>query len=159
MAKVIDISPANAKASTTVYNAAFGSGSLRLNVVAEQAGKPITLEGQKKDVTTAGLARINMILYNFSTANIQSGTAPATPKFKDGEPLRTYDRVVANPPFSDKTKKTPTPANQQKVGADAKSKDRRLLTAAHENQVGRLQPRGRNHSSKHRASEKAERPA
>jgi type I restriction enzyme M protein len=71
--------------------------------VAAQAGKHITLEGQEKDVTTAGLARMNMILHDFPTASILSGNTLAAPKFKDGEQLRTYDYVVANPPFSDKT--------------------------------------------------------
>ena len=51
----------------------------------------------------AGLARMNMILHDFPTANIVSGNTLAAPKFKDGEQLRTYDYVVANPPFSDKT--------------------------------------------------------
>ena len=54
-------------------------------------------------MTTAGLARMNMILHDFPTANILSGNTLAAPKFKDGEQLRTYDYVVANPPFSDKT--------------------------------------------------------
>ena len=71
--------------------------------MAAQAGKRITLEGQEKDVTTAGLARMNMILHDFPTANIVSGNTLAAPKLKDGEQLRTYDYVVANPPFSDKT--------------------------------------------------------
>jgi type I restriction enzyme M protein len=44
-----------------------------------------------------------MILHDFPTANIVSGNTLAAPKFKDGEQLRTYDYVVANPPFSDKT--------------------------------------------------------
>jgi type I restriction enzyme M protein len=46
---------------------------------------------------------MNMILHDFPTANIVSGNTLAAPKFKDGEHLRTYDYVVANPPFSDKT--------------------------------------------------------
>jgi type I restriction enzyme M protein len=54
-------------------------------------------------VTTAGLARMNMILHDFPTANVLSGNTLAGPKFKNGEQLRTYDYVVANPPFSDKT--------------------------------------------------------
>jgi type I restriction enzyme M protein len=102
IAKVIGISPQNTKASTTAYDPTCGSGSLLLKVAA-QAGKHITLEGQEKDVTTAGLARMNMILHDFPTANILSGNTLAAPKFKDGEQLRTYDYVVANPPFSDKT--------------------------------------------------------
>ena len=102
IAKVIGISPQNAVASTTVYDPTCGSGSLLLKVASE-AGKQITLEGQEKDVTTAGLARMNMILHDFPTANIINGDTLASPKFKDGERLRTYDFVVANPPFSDKT--------------------------------------------------------
>ncbi len=102
MAKVIGISPQNTVAGTTAYDPTCGSGSLLLKVAAE-AGKHITLEGQEKDVTTAGLARMNMILHDFPTANILQGDTLANPKFKDGENLRTYDYVVANPPFSDKT--------------------------------------------------------
>jgi len=111
IAQVIGISPQNTKAATTAYDPTCGSGSLLLKVAA-QAGKHITLEGQEKDVTTAGLARMNMILHDFPTANILSGNTLAAPKFKDGESLRTYDYVVANPPFSDKTWSTGlTPAN------------------------------------------------
>jgi type I restriction enzyme M protein len=102
MAKVIGISPANTKASITAYDPTCGSGSLLLKVAA-QSGKHITLEGQENDVTTAGLARKNMILHNFPTANILPGNTLSSPKFKDGPQLRTYDYVVANPPFSDKS--------------------------------------------------------
>src|SRR5580765_6490783 len=102
MAKAIGISPANTKGATVAYDPTCGSGSLLLKVAAE-AGKHITLEGQEKDVTTAGLARMNMILHDFPTANVVSGNTLFDPKFKDGEHLRTYDYVVANPPFSDKT--------------------------------------------------------
>lgn len=102
IAKVIGISAQNAVAATTAYDPTCGSGSLLLKVAAE-AGKHITLEGQEKDVTTAGLARMNMILHDFPTANILSGNTLAAPKFRDGQQLRTYDYVVANPPFSDKT--------------------------------------------------------
>lgn len=113
IAKVIGISPKNTIAATTAYDPTCGSGSLLLKVAAE-AGKHITLEGQEKDVTTAGLARMNMILHDFPTANILSGNTLAAPKFKDGEQLRTYDFVVANPPFSDKTWSTGlTPSNDR----------------------------------------------
>ena len=102
IAQVIGISPKNTRADTTAYDPTCGSGSLLLKV-AVQAGNKITLEGQEMDVTTAGLARMNMILHDFPTANIQQGNTLAAPKFRDGEALRTYDYVVANPPFSVKT--------------------------------------------------------
>lgn len=111
IAKVIGISPQNAIAATTAYDPTCGSGSLLLKVAAE-AETHITLEGQEKDITTAGLARMNMILHDFPTAEIQSGNTLAAPKFKEGESLKTYDFVVANPPFSDKTWSTGlTPAS------------------------------------------------
>ena len=102
IAHVIGISPKNAKASTTVYDPTSGSGSLLLKVAA-QSGVRITIEGQEMDVTTAGLARMNMILHDFPTATIANGNTLSDPKFKDGNKLRTYDYVVANPPFSVKT--------------------------------------------------------
>ena len=102
IAKVIGISEENSKANTTVYDPTCGSGSLLLKVAAE-AGKQITLEGQEMDVTTGGLARMNMILHGFPTANILTGNTLSHPKFLDGNDLRTYDYVVANPPFSSKT--------------------------------------------------------
>jgi type I restriction enzyme M protein len=102
MAQVLGIGPHNARASTTAYDPTCGSGSLLLKVAAE-AGTDITLEGQEMDVTTAGLARMNMILHDFPTASILTGNTLAEPKFKDGEQLRAYDYVVANPPFSVKT--------------------------------------------------------
>jgi type I restriction enzyme M protein len=104
IAKVLGISRENTVASTTAYDPTCGSGSLLLKVASE-AGKHITLEGQEKDSTTAGLARMNMILHDFPTANIASGGEGTLvkPRFLDGEQLRTYDYVVANPPFSDKT--------------------------------------------------------
>jgi len=102
LAKVIGINAQNSVAATTAYDPTCGSGSLLLKVAAE-AGKRITLEGQEMDVTTSGLARMNMILHDFPTATIMAGNTLASPKFLDGNNLRTYDYVVANPPFSDKT--------------------------------------------------------
>lgn len=101
---MLGIGPHNTTAGTTAYDPTCGSGSLLLKVAA-QAGRHITLEGQEKDSTTAGLARMNMILHDFPGANIASGGEGTLvkPRFFDGEQLRTYDYVVANPPFSDKT--------------------------------------------------------
>jgi type I restriction enzyme M protein len=101
LAQVLGIGPHNTTARTVAYDPTCGSGSLLLKVAAE-AGKHITLEGQEKDVSTAGLARMNMILHDFPAASIMQGNTLANPKFKNGEQLRTYDYVVANPPFSDK---------------------------------------------------------
>jgi type I restriction enzyme M protein len=102
MAKIIGIHDAKTSAATTVYDPTCGSGSLLLKV-GDEAGTAVTLYGQEKDVATAGLARMNMILHNYPTAAIHGGQSTiAAPFFKDGDTLKTFDFVVANPPFSDK---------------------------------------------------------
>jgi type I restriction enzyme M protein len=84
-----------------VYDPTCGSGSLLLKV-GDEAGTAVTLYGQEKDAATSGLARMNMILHDNPTALIVQGNTLADPKFKDGDGLKTFDYVVANPPFSDK---------------------------------------------------------
>lgn len=101
IAQLIGIGPHNTNRQTTAYDPTCGSGSLLLKVAAEAVNK-ITLYGQEISATTAGLARMNMILHDFPDASVQSGNTLADPKFKDGERLKTFDYVVANPPFSDK---------------------------------------------------------
>lgn len=101
MAQILGIRNASTSADTTVYDPTCGSGSLLLKV-ADEAGTDVTLYGQEKDAATSGLARMNMILHNNPTALIMQGNTLADPKFLDGQHLKTFDYVVANPPFSDK---------------------------------------------------------
>lgn len=101
IAQIIGIKWAKTSAATTVYDPTCGSGSLLLKV-ADEAGTQVTLYGQEKDGATSGLARMNMILHNNPTALIEQGNTLANPKFDDRGKLKTFDYVVANPPFSDK---------------------------------------------------------
>ena len=101
MAQISGIHDAKTSAATTVYDPTCGSGSLLLKV-GDEAGTAVTLYGQEKDAATSGLARMNMILHNNPTALIMQGNTLADPKFKDGGTVKTFDYVVANPPFSDK---------------------------------------------------------
>jgi type I restriction enzyme M protein len=101
IAQIIGIRDARTTSATTVYDPTCGSGSLLLKV-GDEASAKVTLYGQEKDAATAGLARMNMILHNNPTALVVQGNTLADPKFKDGDTLKTFDYVVANPPFSDK---------------------------------------------------------
>lgn len=103
MAQVIGIKNTKTTSNTTVYDPTCGSGSLLLKVANEATSK-VTLYGQEKDVATAGLARMNMVLHNYPGAEIAGGASTlADPKWKTGPgQLKTFDFVVANPPFSDK---------------------------------------------------------
>jgi type I restriction enzyme M protein len=101
IAQILGIRTVKTTASTTVYDPTCGSGSLLLKV-ADEATTKVTLNGQEKDATTAGLARMNMILHDNAEAVIVQGNTLADPKFKTGDQLKQFDYVVANPPFSDK---------------------------------------------------------
>jgi type I restriction enzyme M protein len=105
MAKVLGIRNAKTTNDTTVYDPTCGSGSLLLKI-GDEARRvkdvKVTLYGQEKDNTTSGLARMNMILHDYATADIKQGNTLANPLFKEGHSLKTFDYVVANPPFSDK---------------------------------------------------------
>ena len=101
MAKIIGINTADSLTDITVYDPTCGSGSLLLRVGSE-SNKNVTLYGQEKEATTAGLARMNMILHNNPTAEIKQGNTLANPLFEESGHLKTFDFVVANPPFSDK---------------------------------------------------------
>ena len=101
MAKIIGIG-ADCPSSTSVYDPTCGSGSLLLKAAA-QANNQISLYGQEKDVATASLARMNMILHNNETAEINTGNTLSDPSFRDEKGrLKTFDFAVANPPFSSK---------------------------------------------------------
>lgn len=100
MAKVIGINQVTSQ-EQTIYDCAAGSGSLLLKV-ADEAKTPVTIYGQEKDVATAGLAKMNMILHNNPTARIEKGYSTLShPQFLNNKgQLETFDFCVANPPFS-----------------------------------------------------------
>lgn len=101
MAKLIGINDDRRKTDVTVYDPTCGSGSLLLRI-ANESERNVTLYGQEKESATAGLARMNMILHDNPTAEIKQGNTLANPLFEDQGNLKTFDFVVANPPFSDK---------------------------------------------------------
>ena len=101
VAKVIGIADTTNN-TPTIYDPTCGSGSLLLKV-SDETEKNVKLYGQENDNATAALARMNMILHDNPTAIIERENTLATPKFKDGEQLKTFDYVVANPPFSFKS--------------------------------------------------------
>ncbi|MBU2835424.1 type I restriction-modification system subunit M [Acidithiobacillus thiooxidans] len=101
IAKVIGIARAK-NASQTIYDPTCGSGSLLLKAASE-ARTGVTIYGQEMDNATAALAEMNMILHNNETAEIWQDNTLSSPHWTntDGN-LKTFDYVVANPPFSTK---------------------------------------------------------
>jgi type I restriction enzyme M protein len=102
LAKILGINEKNSTRQTSAYDPTCGSGSLLLKI-ADEAGKDISLFGQEKDVATAGIAKMNMILHNNPTADIRKGQSTLShPLFTTGNNLKQFDYAVSNPPFSSK---------------------------------------------------------
>ena len=101
LAKVIGINNKKTSADTTAYDPTGGSGSLLLKV-GDEAESKISLFLQEKDVATAALAKMNMILHDNATAEIKKGQSTLSdPLFLDSKGrLQTFNFAVANPPFS-----------------------------------------------------------
>lgn len=100
MAKILGIDKVEG-GDVTIYDPTCGSGSLLLKV-ADEAKVPVTIYGQEKDVATAGLAKMNMILHNNPTARIEKGYSTLShPQFlnKNGQ-LEQFSFSTSNPPFS-----------------------------------------------------------
>jgi type I restriction enzyme M protein len=99
MAKVINVSEATS-ANTTIYDPTCGSGSLLLKA-ADEAKVKISIYGQEMDNSTAGLARMNMILHDHPSAEIWKDNTLSEPYYKEKNgQIKQFDFAVANPPFS-----------------------------------------------------------
>jgi type I restriction enzyme M protein len=103
MAKVVGVGSAK-NSSQTIHDPTCGSGSLLLKAHDEAkgvTGLDLALYGQEMDNATSALARMNMILHDCPTAEIWQDNVLSSPHFKDSSGrLKTFDFVVANPPFS-----------------------------------------------------------
>ena len=88
----------------SIYDPTCGSGSLLLRAKAE-AHSNVSVNGQESDLSTIGMAKMNMIIHGEQTADLRHGDVINSPlhyKIKDSE-LQQFDYVVANPPFSQKS--------------------------------------------------------
>jgi len=89
----------------SIYDPCVGSGGMLIQskqFVEEVGGNPRNLEllGQENNGTTWAICRMNMILHGVVAADIRQGDTIKDPQHLEGAELRTYDRVIANPPFS-----------------------------------------------------------
>ena len=102
MAKVIGVSEAK-RSDQSIYDPTCGSGSLLIKAN-DESPKKLSLFGQEMDNATRALAKMNMILHDCPDATIMRENTLSTPLFKDkAGKLKTFDFIVANPPFSTKS--------------------------------------------------------
>ena len=86
--------PAAGSAGMLIYTAGY---------VEKGGGNPrnLVLHGQERNLGTLALGKLNLLLHNLRSARLDGGDVIADPQLLDDKGwLLTYDRVIANPPFS-----------------------------------------------------------
>lgn len=96
------------RSGMTVYDPTCGSGGMLIQAyqyVEERGEDPrlLGLYGQESSGTVWSIASMNMILHNIPNANIENGDTLEEPLHKNPDgTIKSFDRVLANPPFSQK---------------------------------------------------------
>jgi len=100
MTDLLDVQPGE-----SVYDPTCGSGGMLLSAAEElrRQGKEhrtLRLYGQETNLTTSAIARMNLFLHGIEDFDIVRGDTLASPAFTEGDRLRRFDIVLANPPYS-----------------------------------------------------------
>jgi type I restriction enzyme M protein len=97
------------KEGESIYDPACGTGGMLLGAiehVRRKGGDPRTfygkIYGQERNLTTAAIARMNLVLHGIEDFQVAREDTLRNPAFTDSSTggLATFDCVIANPPFS-----------------------------------------------------------
>jgi type I restriction enzyme M protein len=89
----------------SVYDPTCGSGGLLLNCALQlkDAGKEyrtLKLYGQEINLITSAIARMNMFLHGIEEFKVARGNTLSEPAFIENDELKTFNVILANPPYS-----------------------------------------------------------
>lgn len=89
----------------SVYDPTCGSGGLLLNCALQlkAAGKEyrsLKLYGQEINLITSAIARMNMFMHGIEEFQIVRGDTLGEPKLLENDTLKTFNVILANPPYS-----------------------------------------------------------
>ncbi len=89
----------------SIYDPACGTGGMLLECVDhlkdnQEDYRTLKLYGQEKNLTSSSIARMNMFLHGIEDFQIVRGDTLRNPAFFQADGLKTFDCVIANPPFS-----------------------------------------------------------
>jgi type I restriction enzyme M protein len=93
------------EAGNEIYDPTAGSGGFLIQshqYVEEQGQDPndLALYGQDSNGTVWSICNMNMILHNITRFTIENGDTLEDPQILENGQVRKFDRVLANPPFS-----------------------------------------------------------
>jgi type I restriction enzyme M protein len=89
----------------SVYDPTCGTGGMLVTAAAEvkdqgEDHRRLGLFGQELNVMTSSIARMNLYLHGIEEFRIERGDTLADPLFFEGDRLRRFDVILANPPYS-----------------------------------------------------------
>ena len=89
----------------SIYDPTCGTGGMLISALAEVKRKggehrTLGLYGQERNHMTASIARMNLALHGIEDYAVARGDTLADPQFSERDALRTFDVVLANPPYS-----------------------------------------------------------
>ena len=93
------------QAGESIYDPTCGTGGMLISALAEvkRSGgeyRTLKLYGQERNLITSGIARMNLFLHGVEDFQIIRGDTLADPKHIQGDCLRKFDVILANPPYS-----------------------------------------------------------
>lgn len=93
------------QAGESVYDPTVGTGGMLISSLAEvkrRGGdtRTLGLYGQELIHITAAIARMNLVLHGVEDFEIAAGNTLSNPAFIERDRLRSFDVVLANPPYS-----------------------------------------------------------
>ena len=93
------------EAGNTIYDPTVGSGGflIQSHQYVEEQGQnadDLALYGQDSNGTVWSMCIMNMILHNITRSSIENGDTLEDPLILENGQIRKFDRVLANPPFS-----------------------------------------------------------
>jgi type I restriction enzyme M protein len=93
------------RAGMKIYDPTVGSGGMLVttrNYLIDHGENPsnLSLYGQEMNLNTWAICKMNMFLHGVFNADIRKGDTLRDPQHISGGELQSFDRVIANPPFS-----------------------------------------------------------
>lgn len=93
------------QAGESIYDPTCGTGGMLISALDEvkRSGgeyRTLKLYGQERNLITSSIARMNLFLHGVEDFEIIRGDTLAEPKHIEGDRLRQFDVILANPPYS-----------------------------------------------------------
>ncbi len=89
----------------SIYDPTCGSAGMLISAIAylkeqKKEWRSVAVYGQEINALTSAIGRMNLFLHGIKDFEIVNGDTLAAPAFLEGEELKCFDLILANPPYS-----------------------------------------------------------